>query len=262
MPEGHTIHRIARDHRKWLRGHRVCCQSPQGRFRAGASRLHGQTLHSVEAHGKHLFHRFLDGDILHVHLGLYGRFRTRPLPLPDPRGAVRLRVTGRTHGFDLNGPNVCEIVDAGQLDQIRRRLGEDPLRKDARPLNAWERISRSRAPIGRLLLDQSVIAGVGNIFRSEVLHAAAVHPERAGRQLDRQEFDEVWRLLCDWMNTSVKYNRIITADPAEFGKTAGRLRREERLRIYKKHHCSRCGSPVRQWEMASRKIFACSTCQS
>jgi endonuclease-8 len=262
MPEGHTIHRVARDHRRWLRGQPVSCESPQGRFRSGAARLDGQILQVVEAHGKHLFYHFEDDDILHVHLGLYGRFRTRPLPLPPPQGAVRLRVRAKSHGFDLNGPNTCELVDNIRMGAIRSRLGEDPLRGDAVPDVVWRRISKSRAPLGRLLLDQSVIAGVGNIFRSEVLYAASVHPEREGLHLDRAEFDHIWQLLRDWMTIGVKYNRIITADPAQFGKTAGRLRREERLRVYKRPHCLECGTEIQQWELASRMIYACETCQS
>ena len=262
MPEGHIIHRIARDHRKWLCGDAVDCESPQGRFHAGASRLQGQVLQRVEAHGKHLFYHFDSSDVLHIHLGLYGRFRTHCLPLPTPQGAVRLRLSGQVHGFDLNGPNTCEILDNGHLDVVRNRLGEDPLRRDAAPDLAWQRISRSRAPIGRLLLDQSVIAGVGNIFRAEVLYASCVHPDRQGRHLDRTEFDEIWQRLSSWMSIGVKYNRIITADPQRAGKTIGRLQREERLRIYKKPNCPKCGSAVHQWELANRKMYACVNCQS
>ncbi len=262
MPEGHTIHRIARDHRRWLCGDTVRCESPQGRFRDGVSRLDGQVLERVVAHGKHLFYRFADIGVLHVHLGLYGRFHTQDLPLPPPRGQVRLRLLGHRQGFDLNGPSTCEILDPSGAEKIHQRLGEDPLHRRANPLAVWQRISNSRASVGRLLLDQSVIAGVGNIFRCEVLYAAAVHPDREGRCLDRAEFNQMWQLLVNWMAIGVKYNRIITVEPSQATQTLGRLPREERLRIYKKSECLQCGAAIRQWNLANRRVYACVACQS
>ena len=71
MPEGHTIHRAARDHHQIFAGHRLNVSSPQGRFTEGASLLTGQLCLAVEAFGKHLLYRFNSGDSLHVHLGLF-----------------------------------------------------------------------------------------------------------------------------------------------------------------------------------------------
>ncbi len=76
MPEGHTIHRYARQHRRDLRGRAVAVSSPQGRFAAGAALLDGRTLTEVDPYGKHLFYRWSGSETLHVHLGLYGGFRT------------------------------------------------------------------------------------------------------------------------------------------------------------------------------------------
>jgi endonuclease-8 len=73
VPEGHTIHRIARDQTKTLARRPVGLSSPQGRFTAGAALLDGTRLTAIEAWGKHLFYRFEDDRILHIHLGLYGK---------------------------------------------------------------------------------------------------------------------------------------------------------------------------------------------
>ena len=74
MPEGHTVHRLARDHSRWLAGQRLKVTSPQGRFEVESQLLSGKTLRSVEAHGKHLYYSFSDDRVLHIHLGLYLRF--------------------------------------------------------------------------------------------------------------------------------------------------------------------------------------------
>ncbi|MEM6666396.1 MAG: DNA-formamidopyrimidine glycosylase family protein, partial [Pseudomonadota bacterium] len=110
MPEGHTIHRAARDHRRMLKGHALKVASPQGRFAAGAAHLDGRVCHGIEAYGKHLLYLFDDDATLHIHLGLFGRFKKHKQPLPEPKGAVRIRMEGETHGVDINGPTICEIL--------------------------------------------------------------------------------------------------------------------------------------------------------
>ena len=279
MPEGHTIHRVARDHTKLFAGHRLEVSSPQGRFSDGAAWLSGRRLDRVEAMGKHLFYHWAAskrgpkksgaagaGDILHIHLGLYGKFqlhhRKAAEPWPEPRGAVRLRIAGKAAAFDLNGPNQCELLDAAGYQRATQRLGPDPLRDDADPDLAWRRIERSKTPIGALLMNQEVIAGVGNIYRCETLHLLGIHPNRPGKDVSGDEFDALWDKLVELMEIGVKYDRIITTSPSEVGKPPSKMTRDERLRIYKKPTCADCGGAIDAWTMAGRKVFACPHCQS
>lgn len=261
MPEGHTIHRIARDHNQRFVGPPLWTCSPQGRFESGAAQLDGLRLERVEAYGKHLFYWWEGARVLHVHLGLYGKFRNHRTPPPEPRGAVRLRVVGDEHAFDLNGPTACELITASDRDRIANRLGQDPLRRDADPEIAWQRICRSRAAIGKLLLNQQVIAGVGNVFRADVLYSLKIHPERPGNTISRDEFDRLWTTLRQWLRIGVKYNRIITVETQTTGKSPSRLRREERLLVYKKDVCHQCGSVIESWDLGARTIYACLSCQ-
>src|SRR5262245_25453104 len=123
MPEGHTIHRLARMHQRLLRGHKVAVSSPQGRFTAGAALFDGQVLRRVEPYGKHLFYRFEGvADRLHVHLGLFGVFTAGPLPAPAPQGALRLRMTGGESFVDLRGPTACEVITPVEQRAILARL--------------------------------------------------------------------------------------------------------------------------------------------
>ncbi|MFG0275488.1 MAG: Fpg/Nei family DNA glycosylase [Phycisphaerales bacterium] len=261
MPEGHTIHRAARDQTRRLAGRALAASSPQGRFRAGARKLDGRSLEHIEAHGKHLFYRWEGGLALHVHLGLYGRFRLHRAPVGEPVGQVRLRLVGDAHVMDLDGPAACDLVDAKAEAKIRARLGEDPLRSDADPDRLWARVGRSRAPIGALLLDQSAFAGVGNIFRAESLFEIGVHPDVQGRDLGRERFDALWASLRAMMRASERINRIVARRPEEVGKPRSRMQGSERLRIYKKERCLRCGGAVVSWEQAAREVHACPACQ-
>ena len=148
MPEGHTIHRVAQDHQRIFAGQRLKVSSPQGRFSEGAKLLNGKTLKSVEAHGKHLCYRWSGGTLLHIHLGLYGKFRLHRLPLPEPRGQVRMavRVVGKEQAFDLNGPNTCRVITLEQWSAVQDRLGADPLREPIATLNKFGIASTEVAP--------------------------------------------------------------------------------------------------------------------
>ena len=232
--------------------------SPQGRFHEGAARLDGVTCLSVEAYGKHLIYRF-DGDLaLHIHLGLFGRFRTRKLPAAAPKGEVRVRMMSNTHVVDINGPNTCEVLAAAELLALTTRIGPDVLRKDADPALSFARIAKSRVTIGQLLMDQSVIAGIGNIYRTEILWRQKVNPTTPGRAISRAVFDRLWADASQLLEIGVKNNAIITVD----GVKKSRSRYGERVNIFNKPACPVCAGDIVKFEIATRRAFMCRTCQA
>ena len=261
MPEGHTIHRAARKQREVLAGAPVQATSPQGRFADGAALLDGRVLRDIEAHGKHLLYRFDDDITMHVHLGLFGRFFTHPAEVPEPRGAIRLRLVGRDAAVDLRGPTACEVLDPDDELRLLARLGPDPLRPDADPDRAWHRISRSKREIGALVMDQSVMAGVGNVYRAEALHVLGIHPSREGRSLTRDEFDALWATVCRMLRDGERAGRIVTVSAADAGMPKSRIPRGERTYVYRQRECRSCGAPVAMWDMAGRRAWACEECQ-
>ena len=261
MPEGHTIHRLALDHRKDLAGGPVSVSSPQGRFAAEAMRLDERVLEDVEAHGKHLFYDFGDADLVHVHLGMFGRFLRHAPPPPAPRGTVRLRMSGVNATVDLVGATECALIDPGVRDAILARLGPDPISKGADPDRAWAKLQRRRTPVGAALMDQSVVAGVGNVYRAEVLHVHGVHPELPANQLTREQWEAMWATLVRWLRQAVKDQVIITVDPEVIGKRRSRIRKGEALHVYKRDACFTCGGPVRRWDISGRWAYACEVCQ-
>ena len=158
---------------------------------SGAARIDGHLLNRAEAYGKHLFHHYTEpdgpaGPILHVHLGLYGKFRTGRGEPPEPRGALRLRLANDEVWADLRGAIACEVVTPEQVEALVARFGPDPLRPRPDGTRAFARVGRSRAPIAGLLMDQSVLAGVGNVYRAELLFRHRLDPFRAGRTIDAE----------------------------------------------------------------------------
>jgi endonuclease-8 len=267
MPEGHTLHRLARLHQRRYGGTPVAVTSPQGRFTAGASLVDGKVLRRAEAHGKHLLHHYGPDLVVHVHLGLYGTFDEAKLPAVAPVGQVRMRLVGTTYWTDLRGPNTCEILTDDEVTALHARLGADPLREDADPEAAFERISRSKLPIAVLLLEQKIIAGVGNVYRAEVLFRHGVHPMRGGRHIDRELWRAMWHDLVELMRYGVRTGRIDTVRPEHEPHVTGREPRRDRhggeVYVYRRtgQPCLVCGTPVAAQVVAGRNLYWCPVCQ-
>jgi endonuclease-8/formamidopyrimidine-DNA glycosylase len=267
MPEGHTVHRLAAAHLELFGARTVTVASPQGRFADGARRLDGRVLETADAHGKHLLLRFDDDQVLHVHLGIYGKYALGPPPAPAPAGAIRLRLTGEGGYADLRGPNACELLEPGDVKTLLDRLGPDPLRPESDPALAWRRISRSRTSIAQLLMDQAVVAGPGNIYRAEVLFRAGIDPWLTGRDLTEAQWAGLWADLRVLMAEGVRTGRIDTVRPEHTPEAMGRPPRVDdhggEVYVYRRtgQPCLVCETPVLATELAGRNLFWCPACQ-
>ena len=261
MPEGHTIHRAARDQAGYLLGE-IRASSPQGRFADGAADLDGQRLDGIDAYGKHLIYRWEEGHLLHVHLGLFGKFRRHRDPAPVPRDSVRLRLIADDATLDLTGPTACELFDGEDLARLLARIGPDPLRPDSDPTPFFARASRSRVAIGSLIMDQSVISGVGNVYRAEALFVCGIDPAREARSLSDNERTQLWDTVTTMLQAGVRANRIITVDPKEAGVSRSKMRRRERTYAYRRESCLRCQSAIQKGTLGARTVYWCPTCQT
>ncbi len=269
MPEGHTIHRLARDLRADLAGQALRVSSAQTRSEATAALLDGHRLRRTEACGKHLFLTFDSRQVLHVHLGLIGKwFRRAPDPVDGtvaaPTATTRLRLQPAEGGelaWDLIGPMLAAAITPADKRAVMGRLGPDPLRKDADPEQTWAKLQRSDKAVGLLLMEQDVVAGIGNVYRSELLNIVGVDPRRSGRAVDRDEFDALWAETVRQLKLGVRRNRIVTMRPDELPRPLSRLRRGEGRYVYKQEHCGRCGTELDIYPIAGRTTWSCPVCQ-
>ena len=244
-------------------------------------------LDSAEAWGKQMFLRFAGPVWLRVHLGLYGgwRFtgtglsgvgrRTRKADLdadgdeaPAPRGAVRLRLEAGRRIADLSGPTACELLSAEGKQAATDKLGPDPLRPDGRPGKAWDVIHASRMAVGLLLMRQEVIAGIGNIYRAELLFRARIDPHKPGRDLTRAQWDGLWRDTRALLRDGVRDGAIITTRPKDRPPGTAVVGRRMRgdARSYVAHRageaCRICHNPVQAEDMGGRRLYWCPVCQT
>ncbi len=244
MPEGHLIHHYATTQQDGLVGE-TTVTSPQGRFHQ-AHLLSGRHLQRIEPYGKHLFY-WWDHHIVHVHLGMQGVFLHSAAPGADPRPQVRLRVAGPRLVADLIAPLRCVLATPAQRDGVVAELGPDPLRVDADVDRVRARLRGRRQSIGAALLDQRLVAGIGNVIRAEALHAARLHPRRAADTLTDAEFTTLWTQIVRIMRDSVATGRIVTAQRADGGQR----------NVYKQRICGTCGRPVEVFELSGRTAYAC-----
>lgn len=263
MPEGNTIHRFARAQTRDFAGKVVRARSPQGRFAKEARRLDGRVFVRAEAYGKHLFHFWEGPRIVHVHLGMAGDFYRFEGSAPPPRPTVRLRLSTPEVTVDLVGPPTCEIITVDEHRAILARLGPDPLRRDADPETARRGFQKRRdRPIGDALLDQRVIAGVGNIYRNEALFLTGIHPLSPAGRISEDEWVAVWKTLSSLMRRGIREGTV-TVDPTEppHPRVASDPSTGDDFYVYRRRFCRRCGSRVRELPLSGRRMFACPRCQ-
>ena len=183
--------------------------------------------------------------------------------MPLPVGQVRMRMIGAEYGTDLRGPTVCEVIEEPEIADVIARLGPDPLRRDADGTLARARIRKSRRSIGSLLMDQTVIAGVGNVYRSELLYRHRVDPYRPGTQIDEDEFDGMWTDLVELMKIGFRRGKIVVVRREDDHGLPSYAANRPRTYVYRRagEPCRVCGTAIRTAVLEGRNLFWCPTCQ-
>ncbi|POH73606.1 Fpg/Nei family DNA glycosylase [Arthrobacter glacialis] len=318
MPEGHSVHRLARQFQDVFGGARLAVSSPQGKFAAGAAKIDGHVLDTAQAHGKQMFLYFSHDLVMRVHLGLYGAWdfggdstfagassigaprrigeqevadddrggRGDYAGPPEPKGAVRVRLVSEHGWADLRGPTACEVVTPAEAIAARNKLGPDPLNNG--PSDSAEfvrRIRKSSTSIAGQLMKQDVLAGVGNVYRAEVLFRLGLDPMLPGTSLQGEEAQALWDDTALIMADGVRDGRIITTElsdrPSGLGVDVGHAGSgatsvaatpsrpnqdvpvEDAHYVYKREGlpCRHCGTEIAMKELGGRKMYWCPACQ-
>ncbi|WP_431709471.1 Fpg/Nei family DNA glycosylase [Glutamicibacter uratoxydans] len=202
---------------------------------------------------------------------------------PEPVGQVRARFVSEHGWADLRGPSACEVLDWDQVQQQLQKLGPDPLvgaglrfaqskgrDLDLDPLKELERgyaefrrnLSRTKTPIGIVLMNQALISGVGNIYRAEALFRAKVDPQLAANEVSTQAAKKMWWDLVELMEDGVREGKIITTREAD-RDPFGPVWPDNAYYVYQRQglKCRRCSAQVALAEVAGRKLYWCGRCQ-
>lgn len=190
---------------------------------------------------------------------------------PPPVGAVRLRIENSNVAADLAGPTRCEVLTTEEVQLVADRLGPDPLDDQSDPQALRNefvaRVRASRRPVGELVMDQSIAAGVGNIYRAEGLFRQGISPMRRGNNVSADRLLGLWDQFVEMLHDGVQQGRITTVRPED------RPERDEdnpedieaqRWYVYHRagRECLVCGrETIQEKQMQGRRLFWCSTCQ-
>jgi endonuclease-8 len=299
MPEGNEVHRWAERHTRAFVGKKMHVESPNGRT-PDAVVLEGRKLERVMAKGKHLGYVFGKDRILHVHLGRYGDWTEGQMPLAEVKGALRLRMwpVGAKARKDAQGPSArhawysnddgtnstapeevdwlelrgasdCSVWTEEQWAALLERLGPDPLGDSSKdgddPQPAFEKIGSARTPIGVLLMQQDVLAGIGNIYRAELLFRARLSPFVEGREVPLKTVKAIWKDAVPLLKAGMVDRRIVTTRARDRPtKKTGVPLKEEVHYVYRRHGkpCFVCGTKVLRKDVAGRTLYWCPVCQN
>jgi endonuclease-8 len=262
MPEGHTVHRIANRFNELFKGAQLRVDSPQGRF-SDAKLIDGQALAEASAIGKQMFLRFENGLTLRVHLGIYGKWQFHEAgDLPQIVGQVRARFYANGHVVELRGPTVCEVIENAAVKAVRRRLGPDPLNPNRAGVESErfiQRVRSAKSSIGLLLMSQDVVAGIGNVYRAELLFRAEINPHTPGHLLTDEQLKGLWDDAVKLLKVGVKTSFMITREEL-FTRNPSK---EDRNWVYKREGqpCRKCDTNIVLEVMAGRKLYWCPKCQ-
>jgi endonuclease VIII len=262
VPEGDTVHRNAVVLRRELEG-RVL-ERFAVRDRGDVKELAGRCIEKIEAIGKHLLVHIEGGWTLRVHLGMHGRWVRRSVRERVPASMSALLAAEDT-AWICERAYTAELMRTSAVRTHPRlgRLGPDLL---AEPPDIGEAVRRASAPahagreIGDVLLDQRVAAGIGNVYKSEVLFECRVHPRTQLRDLSAQTLRSIFEKAAHLMRLNLLTRR----------RTAVPLRRRpqpssQRLWVYMRHGrpCLDCGTHIQRFVQGDmgRSTYFCPTCQ-
>ena len=198
---------------------------------------------------------------------------------PEPVGAVRVRLVSGHGWADLRGATTCEAIIGAEAAAVVARLGPDPLRNRPGDRDTFAAtVTAKRTPLAALLMDQKAIAGVGNVYRAELLFRQRLNPWLPGAGLSPDAARRLWDDTAVTMSDGVRDGRIITTPPQYWGtpsrdgqsaasRTTGRPQSlpepDQAHFVYRRHglDCRDCGTPVPLTELAARKLYWCPQCQ-
>lgn len=195
-----------------------------------------------------------------------GRVASAVFP-PEPVGQVRARLLSETACADLRGPTACEVLDPEGVRAVLARLGPDPANRAGRKefMRFYERASAKQTAIGQVLMDQSVLAGVGNVYRAELLFRARLDPYTPADRITVGQYEQLWADWCKLLKSGIRVGQMLTIEGLR-GKA--KLRAMQNLRdrhwVYKRDGlaCRICGTHIVLAQMQARKLYWCPNCQS
>ncbi|PRY65645.1 endonuclease-8 [Vreelandella songnenensis] len=271
MPEGPEIRRAADRIEKQIGGRVI--EDAWFAFPELASQtdtLIGQRVSAVDTRGKAMLIRFANQKVLYSHNQLYGVWKLhRTDQPPDTKRSLRARLETEGRVASLYSASDISLWDQDTLDQhpFLARLGPDLLSEEVSADDVLARLTMKpfyRRSLGALLLDQGLVAGLGNYLRSEILFFARLHPRKRPADLSTEQQLTLATLIVEITRQAYKLAGVTNTEAwIEQAIASGETRRQWRFAVFERAglSCHRCGDVIERMSAGSRRLYWCPTCQ-
>ncbi|MTT31678.1 DNA-formamidopyrimidine glycosylase [Terrilactibacillus sp. BCM23-1] len=227
--------------------------------------LSGQTIHQVERRGKFLiFH--LDDSVLVSHLRMEGKYRLYQADEPLNKHAHVIFIFNDNtalHYLDVRKFGTMHIFKKGEEERNKplSQLGPEPFDPEFTPRFLFEKCKRTNRTIKQVLLDQSIVVGLGNIYVDEVLFQAKIHPTTAASNLSREKINDLHQSIVEILTKAITLGGSTIRTYVNSQGTKGTF--QDRLAVYGRDDqpCPRCGTLIQKIKVGGRGTHFCPNCQ-
>lgn len=228
------------------------------RLRVQRESLEGKTILPLERLGKYLIFPFKEGGYLVVHLGMTGQLEVTPENVPHKHRRVYFVLSSGMYLSFIDPRKFGKMFFLEAYQALQEKLGVDPLSPDFTFLRFLS-LLRGTKRLKDFLLDQRNIAGIGNIYASEILFRARLHPKRSASSLSFEEKERLFTSILAVLKEAIAAKGTTIRDFRRPSGEEGNF--QDLLSVYGKTQCPQCGTPIVREVISSRSTYFCPRCQ-
>ena len=226
------------------------------------SRLTGQKITGLARRGKYLITSLTGDDLLIIHLKMSGSLLTgRDSSEPPKYTRAIMHLDNGTNIFFRDPRKFGGMWLVPDSRRVIKKLGPEPLEADFTPQVLAQRLNHRQAPVKALLCDQSVIAGIGNMYADEALYAARIHPLRTGASLSPDELARLHQVIQQILWAAIRNKGASIVNYYRPGGEKGTAHFEFKVAHGRGKTCAVCGSPIQRITVRNRGTYFCPRCQ-
>ena len=226
------------------------------------SRLVGQKITGLSRHGKYLVLNLTGDDWLVIHLKMSGSLLlSRDSKEPPRYTRAVFYLDGGTRFFFCDPRKFGRVWLVSDWRTVTKNLGPEPLETDFTPQVLAQRLKNRKAPVKALLHDQSVIAGIGNMYADEALFAAGIHPLRPGGSLIQEEIERLHHAIQQTLHAAIGNKGASIVNYYRPGGETGTAHFEFKVAHGRGKNCPNCGRPIQRIPVRNRGTYFCPRCQ-
>jgi len=240
--------------------------------------LKGKKIKNIRRRGKNILFDLLENQVLLIHQKLtghllFGKWKKKGKRWESPSGPLSEKINTYIHLlFTLDNGQMIALSDLRKFAKVElwekeslkaelNQLGPEPLDKEFTFEKFKEVLQRKKGRIKQVLMDQGVIAGIGNIYSDEILFAAKIHPFKRVEELEAKELNEIYKKMRNILRRAIKLQGESISDYRTPTGEKGKFDRARKVYRREREKCPRCGNVIKRIKIGGRSARFCPKCQ-